>query len=78
MPIKIGPILTVYEPDYVPKLIDAILADNERGSHWLNNEAADRLRREWPTLLAMAELIEKERDELKDDLKQLTENQKDK
>lgn len=61
---KIGRHLTV--PDnFVPNMQAAYEADNERGSHQLNNEASERLNLEWPTVIAMAALIERERDELR-------------
>lgn len=58
---KIGPILTVPD-DFIPNMQDAYSADNERGSHHLNNEASKQLNRDWPTVIAMAALIEAERD----------------
>lgn len=61
--LKIGPILTVCNRDtYLPNMVDAFLADNERGSHHLNNESAEKLKQEWPTMIEMANLIETQRD----------------
>lgn len=62
MPIKIGPSLEVFEPNWVPNMQDAYAADNERGSHHLNNIAADQIAREWPTVCEMAATIETQRD----------------
>jgi len=64
MTLKIGPFLTVCRDEYIPNMVDAFVADNENGSHHLNNKAAEKLKAQWPTLLAMAELIEKQRDAL--------------
>lgn len=60
---NIGPILQVPE-DYVPRMQDAIETDTEAGAHWLSNHKAEEINRLCPTILAMAALIEKERDEL--------------
>lgn len=45
--------------------------DMETGSHYLNNAASERLNSEFPTVVAMAGLIENERDQLKRKLQQL-------
>lgn len=43
----------------IEQLRMALQYDNERGAHWLNNEASDELARKWPeTVKAMGELFE--------------------
>lgn len=70
---KIGPYLTVQD-DFIPNMQDAYSADNERGSHHLNNAASEQLNQDWPTVIAMAALIEKQRDLLIGALKDILES----
>lgn len=70
--IKIGPILTIHSREFLPNMVEALCSDNERGSHHLNNLASEQLKREWPTVLAMADLIEKQRDALLKNLEEIT------
>jgi hypothetical protein len=72
---RIGPYLTVSDDNYLPRMQDAYDTDNERGSHALNNHASEMLGKQWPTVLAMAALIEQQRDEL---LEKLSVNQQPK
>jgi len=60
---NIGPYMKVPD-DYLPNMQDAYECDCETGSHELNNIAARQLNQEWPTVMAMAALIEQQRDEL--------------
>lgn len=60
---QIGPFLSVAD-DYLPRMQDALEADWESGAHWLNNAKGDEINRLCPTILAMAFLIEQQRDEL--------------
>lgn len=69
--LKIGPVLTVNTDDgYLPTMQDAYDTDGEKGAHWLNNAAADEFAKSYPTVIAMARLIEKQRDALLSKLKE--------
>lgn len=57
----IGPILSVAD-DYEPRMQDALETDTESGAHWLGNAKAEEINKLCPTILAMAALIEHERD----------------
>jgi gluconate kinase len=70
---KIGPYLSVPNK-YVPRMQDAIDADTENGVQWLNQINSKQLNEVAPTVLAMAFLIEEERDKLKKELKKLLRN----
>jgi hypothetical protein len=62
--IKIGSLTVLQEKGYIPNMCDAFEADLESGSHRLSNEQSERFNRDYPTILAMAHLIEKQRDYL--------------
>lgn len=68
---KIGPWLQVSRKGYITNMQDAIDADTESGVAWMNDEAHERLSRVAPTILEMARLIEKERNELARQLRKL-------
>lgn len=68
---KIGPWLSVW-PHFEHNMQTAYDTDCEAGSHWLNEAKSDLLNREFPTVVAMARLIEEERNQLKKQLRQLT------
>lgn len=72
---KIGPWLQV-APGFVPNMQTAYDTDCEEGSHWFSEEKCELLGREFPTVVAMARLIEGERNQLKKQLRQLTKGQK--
>ncbi len=71
-PIKIGPILTVHEEGYIPNMHDAYETDFEMGNHHLANAKAEEFNKQFPTVGAMAALIEKERDMLRDDIRRIS------
>lgn len=68
--IRIGPILQV-KPGTVLRMRLAYDTDMEKGSHWLNNAASEQLNADFPTIVAMAGLIENERDELRRKLRRI-------
>lgn len=64
--MKIGPILQVFDRDrYVPNMMDAYNTDFEMGDHYWTNQESERFHKRYPTIVAMSELIEKERDQLR-------------
>ena len=65
--MKIGPYLTVENADFVPNMQTAFETDCECGGcHAANNELAVEINKLAPTILSMAYLIEKERNELEE------------
>lgn len=74
---KIGPFLHVRQ-DYDPNMQAAFDTDCECGVHWVNNQKSDLLSQEFPTVVAMSLLIEKERNRLRHELKRLQRKRKGK
>lgn len=68
--IRIGPRLMVRRGTTL-RMQMAYDTDMEKGAHWLNNAASEQLNGDFPTIVAMAGLIENERDQLKRKLRQL-------
>lgn len=62
--IKIGPFMQI-RADASLNMQEAYDCDIESGSHWLSEEKSQLLNREFPTVCAMADLIEKERNQLR-------------
>ena len=50
--------------DWEPRMHEAFEADNETGSHHLNNLASEEFARKYPTILAVSLHIEQQRDAL--------------
>lgn len=67
--VRIGVMLV--NQDYVPNMQDAYDADTESGAQWLNDQASVELCNKYPTVVAMAGLIEKERNKLKHEVQRL-------
>jgi hypothetical protein len=63
--LKIGPRLQVNRDGFVPNMQDAYETDMEWGSHALNNYFSEKFARDFPTIMAMAWLVEEDRDSLK-------------
>lgn len=63
--------MTVFDPKFELNMQDAINCDCEEGAPWLSETKGRKLMDNYPTIFAMAQLIEKERDQLKAKLKRL-------
>lgn len=63
--IKVGPYLTICTDGCELSMVDAFDVDLDMGSHHLTNRRHDWFNEHFPTIAAMSQLIEEERDRLR-------------